>query len=151
MFGVVPGLVTARLTGLLAGLVVTPLLMLAMMRHDAYRLPVRLSWFKAFVVSAVSFLLLFAPVLLVPTTVLLQYSAAQDELLPMLLWGVLWFLAAFAAASLIVSAVLKLSFAQALTWWGVAFTASMLISWLGALALASIYRYLILPGLTDFF
>ncbi len=151
MFGIVPGLITARLTGLLGGLVVAPLVMLTMIRYDAYRVPMRLSWFKALLVSAVSFLLLFGPLLLVPTTVLLEFSAVRNAFLPMLPWVILWFAAAFFAASLIVSATLKLSFRQAVAWWGTAFAASVVISWVGALALVLLYRYLILPSLTDFF
>lgn len=151
MFGVVPGLMTARLTGLLGGVVVAPLIMLAMVRYDAYRIPVRLSWGKALLISAAAFLLLFGPLLLVPATVFLEVTAAESVSLPLLGWVVLWFAAAFVAACLMVSAVLKLSFWQAVAWWGVAFTASIVISWIGALVLASIYRFLILPGITDFF
>lgn len=151
MFGVVPGLMTARLTGLLGGVVVAPLIMLAMVRYDAYRVPVRLSWGKALLLSAAAFLLLFGPLLLVPATVFLEVTAAESVSLPLLGWVVLWFAATFAAACLMVSAALKLSFWQAVAWWGVAFTASIVISWIGALLLASIYRFLILPSITDFF
>ncbi|MGB9666771.1 MAG: hypothetical protein ACPL2N_05635 [Candidatus Cryosericum sp.] len=151
MFGVVPGLMTARLTGLLGGVVVAPLIMLAMVRYDAYRIPVRLSWGKALLISAAAFLLLFGPLLLVPATVFLEVTTAESVSLPLLGWVVLWFAAAFVVACLMVSAVLKLSFWQAVAWWGVAFTASIVISWIGALVLASIYRFLILPGITDFF
>lgn len=151
MFGVVPGLMTARLTGLLGGVVVAPLIMLAMVRYDAYRIPVRLSWGKALLISAAAFLLLFGPLLLVPATVFLEVTAAESASLPLLGWVVLWFAAAFVATCLMVSAMLKLSFWQAVAWWGVAFTTGIVISWIGALVLASIYRFLILPGITDFF
>jgi hypothetical protein len=151
MFGIIPGLITARLTGLLGGVVVAPFVMLFMVRYEAYRLPVRLSWFKAFLVSAVSFLLLFGPLILPRTTALLRFSFIQGTLLQALPWAVLWFVAAFLLACLVVSAVLGLSFRQAVSWWGIAFAATLVVSWIGALAAALLYRYLILPSLTDFF
>jgi hypothetical protein len=151
MFGIIPGLITARLTGLLGGVVVAPFVMLFMVRYDAYRLPVRLSWFKAFLVSAVSFLLLFGPLILPRTTALLRFSFIQGTLLQALPWAVPWFVAAFLIACLVVSAMLGLSFRQAVSWWGIAFAATLAVSWIGALAAALLYRYLILPSLTDFF
>lgn len=151
MFGIVPGLVTARLTGVLGGLVVAPLVMRAMVRFDAYRVPQRLSWARALFVSAISYLFLFGPLILVPTTVLLEFSTAWNALLPLLLWAIAWFAASFMAASLVVSAGLRLSFRQAAGWWGVAFSASVVVSWIGALALVLLYRYLLLPSFTDFF
>jgi hypothetical protein len=151
MFGIIPGLITARLTGLLGGVVVAPFVMLFMVRYDAYRLPVRLSWFKAFLVSAVSFLLLFGPLILPRTTALLRFSFIQGTLLQALPWVVPWFVAAFLLACLVVSAMLGLSFRQAVSWWGIAFAATLALSWIGALAAALLYRYLILPSLTDFF
>jgi hypothetical protein len=151
MFGIIPGLITARLTGLLGGVVVAPFVMLFMVRYDAYRLPVRLSWFKAFLVSAVSFLLLFGPLILPRTTALLRFSFIQGTLLQALPWAVPWFVAAFLLACLVVSAMLGLSFRQAVSWWGIAFAATLALSWIGALAAALLYRYLILPSLTDFF
>jgi hypothetical protein len=151
MFGIIPGLITARLTGVLGGVVVAPFVMLFMVRYDAYRLPVRLSWFKAFLVSAVSFLLLFGPLILPRTTALLRFSFIQGTLLQALPWAVPWFVAAFLLACLVVSAMLGLSFRQAVSWWGIAFAATLAVSWIGALAAALLYRYLILPSLTDFF
>jgi hypothetical protein len=151
MFGIIPGLITARLTGLLGGVLVAPFVMLFMVRYDAYRLPVRLSWFKAFLVSAISFLLLFGPLILPRTTALLRFSFVQDTLFQELPWAVLWFVAAFVVACLVVSAMLGLSFRQAVSWWGIAFAATLVVSWIGALAIVLLYRYLILPSLTDFF
>lgn len=151
MFGIIPGLITARLTGLLGGVVVAPFVMLFMVRYDAYRLPVRLSWFKAFLVSSISFFLLFGPLILPRTTVLLRLSFIRGTLFQTLPWAALWFVTAFVLACLVVSAVLGLSFRQAVSWWGIAFAATLAISWIGALAIALLYRYLILPSLTDFF
>jgi hypothetical protein len=151
MFGIIPGLITARLTGLLGGVVVAPFVMLFMVRYDAYRLPVRLSWFKAFLVSAVSFLLLFGPLILPRTTALLRFSFVRGTLFQALPWAVLWFVTAFVLACLVVSAVLGLSFRQAVSWWGIVFAATLAGSWIGALGAALLYRYLILPSLTDFF
>ncbi|RIE10940.1 hypothetical protein SMC3_01050 [Candidatus Cryosericum hinesii] len=151
MFGIIPGLITARLTGLLGGVVVAPFVMLFMVRYDAYRLPVRLSWFKAFLVSTISFLLLFGPLILPRTTALLRFSFVRDTLFQELPWAVLWFVAAFVVACLVVSAMLGLSFRQAVSWWGIAFAATLVVSWIGALAIVLLYRYLILPSLTDFF
>jgi hypothetical protein len=151
MFGIIPGLITARLTGLLGGLVVAPFVMLFMARYDTYRLPVRLSWFKAFLVSAVSFLLLFGPLILPRMTALLRLSFVQGTLVQLLPWAALWFVTAFVLACLVVSAMLGLSFRQAVSWWGVALAATLAISWIGALAVVLLYRYLILPSLTDFF
>ncbi|MHB8108367.1 MAG: hypothetical protein ACYDH4_13240 [Candidatus Cryosericum sp.] len=151
MFGIIPGLITARLTGLLGGLVVAPLVMLFMVRYDAYRLPVRLSWFKAFLVSVVSFLLLFGPLILPRTTALLRFSFVQGTLVQTLPWAALWFAAAFVLACLMVSAMLGLSFRQAVSWWGVTLAATLVISWIVAFAVVLLYRYLILPSLTDFF
>src|SRR5450759_3405213 len=82
MFGIIPGLITARLTGLLGGVVVAPFVMLFMVRYDAYRLPVRLSWFKAFLVSAISFLLLFGPLILPRTTALLRFFVCPRHAVP---------------------------------------------------------------------
>lgn len=151
MFGIIPGLITARLTGLLGGVVVAPFVMLFMVRYDAYRLPVRLSWFKAFLVSAVSFFLLFGPLILPRMTALLRFSFIRGTLLQTLPWALLWFVVAFVLACMVVSAVLGLSFRQAVSWWGIAFAATLAVSWIGALAAALLYRYLILPSLTDFF
>jgi len=151
MFGIIPGLITARLTGLLGGVVVAPFVMLFMVRYDEYRLPARLSWFKAFLVSAVSFFLLFGPLILPRTTALLRLSFIRGTLLQALPWAALWFVTAFVLACLIVSAVLGLSFRQAVSWWGIAFAATLAVSWIGALAVVLLYRYLILPSLTDFF
>ncbi|HWQ22414.1 MAG TPA: hypothetical protein VN478_06775, partial [Clostridia bacterium] len=150
-FGIIPGLITARLTGLLGGVVVAPLVMLFMVRYEAYRLPTKLSWFKAFLVSAISFLLLFGPLILPRTTALLRFSLARGTLVQLLPWAALWFVTAFVLACLIVAAVLELSFREAMSWWGVAFAAALAISWIGALACVLLYRYLILPSLTDFF
>jgi hypothetical protein len=47
--------------------------------------------------------------------------------------------------------VLGLSFRQAVSWWGIAFAATLAVSWIGALTVALLYRYLVLPSLTDFF
>jgi hypothetical protein len=151
MFGIIPGLITARLTGMLGGIVVAPFVMLFMVHYDAYRLPVRLSWFKAFLVSVVSFFLLFGPLILPRTTALLRFSFVRGTLLQALPWAVLWFVTAFVLACLVVSAVLGLSFRQAVSWWGVAFAVTLAVSWIGGLALVLLYRYLILPSLTDFF
>ena len=151
MFGIIPGLITARLTGLLGGVVVAPFVMLFMVRYDAYRLPVRLSWFKAFLVSAISFLLLFGPLILPRTTTLLRFSFVRGTLFQELPLAVLWFVAAFVVACLVVSAMLGLSFRQAVSWWGIAFAATLAVSWIGALAVVLPYRYLLLPSLTDFF
>jgi len=151
MFGIIPGLITARLTGLLGGVVVAPFVMLFMVRYDAYRLPVRLSWFKAFLVSTISFLLLFGPLILPRTTALLRFSFVRDTLFQALPWAVLWFVATFVLTCLVVSAMLGLSFRQAVSWWGIAFAATLAVSWIGALAVVLLYRYLILPSLTDFF
>jgi len=151
MFGIIPGLITARLTGLLGGVLVAPFVMLFMVRYDAYRLPVRLSWFKAFLVSAISFLLLFGPLILPRTTTLLRFSFVRGTLFQELPWAVLWFVAAFVVACLVVSAMLGLSFRQAVSWWSIAFAVTLVVSWIGALAIVLLYRYLILPSLTDFF
>jgi len=151
VFGIVPGLITARLTGLLGGLVVAPLVMRAMVRFDAYRVPLRLSWPRALFISATAYFLLFGPLIVVPTTVLLEFSTASNTLVPVLLWAGAWFAVAFIAASMVVSAVLNLSFRQAVSWWGVAFAASVVVSWVGALVLVLLYRYLVLPQLTDFY
>ncbi|MCX6063155.1 MAG: hypothetical protein NTV26_03045 [Caldiserica bacterium] len=151
MFGIVPGLITARLTGLLGGVVVAPFVMLFIVRYGEYRLPARLSWFKAFLVSSGSFLLLFGPLILPRTIALLRFSFVRGTLLQVLPWAFLWFVTAFMCGCLIVSAVLGLSFRQAVSWWGVAFAATLAISWIGALAVVLLYRYLILPSLTDFF
>ena len=151
MFGIIPGLITARLTGLLGGIVVGPFVMLFMVRYDAFRLPARLSWFRAFLVSAFSFLLLFGPLILPSTTALLRFSFVQDTLVQALPWAVLWFIAAFVLACLVVSAMLGLSFRQAVSWWSITFAATLVVSWIGALAVVLVYRYLILPSLTDFF
>jgi len=151
MFGIIPGLITARLTGLLGGVVVAPFVMLFMVRYDAYRLPVRLSWFKAFLVSAISFLLLFGPLILPRTTALLRFSFIRGTLFQALPWAVLWFVTTFVLACLVVSAVLGLSFKQAVSWWGIAFAATLAVSWIVALAVVLPYRYLLLPSLTDFF
>jgi len=151
MFGIIPGLITARLTGLLGGVVVAPFVMLFMVRYNAYRLPVRLSWFKAFLVSSISFLLLFGPLILPRTTALLRFSFIRGTSFQVLPWAVLWFAVAFVFTCLVVSAVLGLSFRQAVSWWGVAFAATLAVSWIGALAVVLLYRYLILPSLTDFF
>jgi len=151
MFGIIPGLITARLTGLLGGVVVAPFVMLYMVHYDAYRLPVRLSWFKAFLVSVVSFFLLFWPLILPRTTALLRFSFVRGTLFQVLPWAVLWFVAAFVLACLVVSAALGLSFRQAVSWWGITFAVTLAVSWIGALAVVLLYRYLILPSLTDFF
>lgn len=151
MFGIIPGLITARLTGLLGGVVVAPFVMLFMVRYDTYRLPVKLSWFKAFLVSAISFLLLFGPLILPRTTALLRFSFIRGTLFQALPWAVLWFVTAFVLACLVVSAMLGLSFRQAVLWWGIAFAATLTVSWIGALVVVLPYRYLILPNLTDFF
>jgi hypothetical protein len=151
MFGIIPGLITARLTGLLGGVVVAPFVMLYMVRYDAYRLPVRLSWLKAFLVSVVSFFLLFWPLILPRTTALLRFSFLRGTLFQVLPWAVLWFVAAFVLACLVVSALLGLSFRQAVSWWGITFAVTLAVSWIGALAIVLLYRYLILPSLTDFF
>jgi len=151
MFGIIPGLITARLTGLLGGVIVAPFVMLFMVRYDAYRLPARLSWFKAFLVSVISFLLLFGPLILPRMTALLRFSFIRGTLFQALPWAVLWFVTAFMLTCLVVSALLGLSFRDAVSWWGVAFAATLAISWIGALAVVLLYRYLILPSLTDFF
>ncbi|RIE10510.1 hypothetical protein [Candidatus Cryosericum odellii] len=151
MFGIIPGLITARLTGLLGGVVVAPFVMLFMVRYDAYRLPVRLSWFKAFLVSAISFLLLFGPLILPRTTALLRFSFIRGTLFQELPWAVLWFVAAFVLACLVVSAMLGLSFKQAVSWWSIALAATLAVSWIMALAVVLPYRYFLLPSLTDFF
>ena len=151
MFGIIPGLITARLTGLLGGVIVSPFVMLFMVRYDAYRLPARLSWFKAFLVSVISFLLLFGPLILPRMTALLRFSFIRGTLFQALPWAVLWFVTAFMLTCLVVSALLGLSFRDAVSWWGVAFAATLAISWIGALAVVLLYRYLILPSLTDFF
>ena len=151
MFGIIPGLITARLTGLLGGVVVAPFVMLFMARYDAYRLPVRLSWFKAFLVSVISFLLLFGPLILPRMTALLRFSFIRGALFQALPWAVLWFATAFVLACLVVSAMLGLSFREAVSWWGIALAATLAVSWIGALAVVLLYRFLILPSLTDFF
>ena len=151
MFGIIPGLITARLTGLLGGVIVAPFVMLFMVRYDAYRLPARLSWFKAFLVSVISFLLLFGPLILPRMTALLRFSFIRGTLFQALPWAVLWFVTAFMLTCLVVSAMLGLSFKDAVSWWGVAFAATLAISWIGALAVVLLYRYLILPSLSDFF
>jgi hypothetical protein len=151
MFGIIPGLITARLTGLLGGVVVAPFVMLFMVHYDTYRLPVKLSWFKAFLVSAISFLLLFGPLILPRTTALLRFSFIRGTLFQALPWAVLWFVTAFVLACLVVSAMLGLSFRQAVLWWGIAFAATLTVSWIGALVVVLPYRYLLLPSLTDFF
>lgn len=151
MFGIIPGLITARLTGLLAGAVVGPLVMLFMVRYDHYRLPERLTWFRAFLASAFSFLLLFGPLVLPRATALLRLSFVRGTFVQLLPWAVLWFLVAFVLACLIVSAVLNISFQQAVSWWGVNFTVTVTISWIISLGLVLSYRYLLLPSLTDFF
>ncbi|HEY5001392.1 MAG TPA: hypothetical protein VII15_06090, partial [Candidatus Cryosericum sp.] len=110
-----------------------------------------LSWFKAFLVSAISFLLLFGPLILPRTTALLRFSFIRGTLFQELPWAVLWFVAAFVVACLVVSAMLGLSFRQAVSWWSIAFAATLGVSWIGALAIVLLYRYLILPSLTDFF
>ncbi|MHB8106267.1 MAG: hypothetical protein ACYDH4_02380 [Candidatus Cryosericum sp.] len=151
MFGIIPGLITARLTGLLGGVVVAPFVMLFMVRYDAFRLPARLSWFRAFLVSVPSFLFLFGPLVLPSTTVLLRFPFVQDTLVQALPWAVLWFAGTFLLACLVVSAILGLSFRQAVSWWSVAFAATLVVSWIGALGIVLLYRYVILPSLTDFF
>jgi hypothetical protein len=37
------------------------------------------------------------------------------------------------------------------SWWGIAFAATLAVSWIVALAVVLPYRYLLLPSLTDFF
>ncbi len=151
MFGIIPGLITARLTGLMGGAVVGPLVMLFMVRYDRYRLPARLTWLRAFVVSALSFLLLFGPLVLPRMTVLLRLSFVRGTFLQLLPWATVWFLLAFVLACLVVSALFDISFQQAVSWWGTAFTATVVLSWIIALGLALLYRFLLLPSLTDFF
>lgn len=151
MFGIIPGLITARLTGLLGGAVVGPLVMLFMVRYDRYRLPGRLTWFRAFAVSFLSFLLLFGPLVLSRTTTLLRLSSLQGTFLQLLPWMAAWFLLAFVIACLVVSTLLHLSFQQAVSWWSVTFTATVILSWILSMGLVLLYRYLLLPRLTDFF
>jgi hypothetical protein len=101
--------------------------------------------------ASISFLLLFGPLILPRTTALLRFSFIRGTLFQVLPWAVLWFAVAFVFTCLVVSAVLGLSFRQAVSWWGVAFAATLAVSWIGALAVVLLYRYLILPSLTDFF
>jgi hypothetical protein len=151
MFGIIPGLITARLTGLLGGAAVGPFIMLFMVRYDQYRLPARLTWFRAFLASALSFLLLFGPLVLPRTTALLRLSFIRGTYLQLLPWAVVWFLLAFVLACLVVSALLGISFQQAISWWGVTFTATVTMSWIMSLGLVLLYRFLLLPSVTDFF
>jgi len=151
MFGIIPGLITARLTGLLGGAVVGPLVMLFMVRYDRYRLPGRLTWPRAFLASFLSFLLLFAPLVLPRTTALLRLSFVRGTFLQLLPWAAAWFMLAFLLACLVTSALLGISFQQAIAWWGVAFAATVSLSWILSLGLVLLYRYLLLPSLTDFF
>jgi hypothetical protein len=151
MFGIIPGLITARLTGLLGGALVGPFIMLFMVRYDRYRLPARLTWFRAFLASALSFLLLFGPLVLPRTTALLRLSFIRGTYLQLLPWAVVWFLLAFVLACLVVSALLGISFQQAISWWGVTFTATVTLSWIMSLGLVLLYRFLLLPSVTDFF
>jgi hypothetical protein len=151
MFGIIPGLITARLTGLLGGALVGPFIMLFMVRYDRYRLPARLTWFRAFLASALSFLLLFGPLVLPRTTALLRLSFIRGTYLQLLPWAVVWFLLAFVLACLVVSALLGISFQQAISWWGVTFTATVTMSWIMSLGLVLLYRFLLLPSVTDFF
>ncbi len=151
MFGVIPGLITARLTGLLGAAVVGPLVMLFMVRYDRYRLPGRLTWLRAFAVSSLSFLLLFGPLILPRTTTLLQLFSVQEMFLQLLLWMAVWFVLAFVITCLVVSILLHLSFRQAISWWSVTFTTTVILSWMLSLGLVLLYRYLLLPRLTDFF
>jgi hypothetical protein len=151
MFGIIPGLITARLTGLLGGAVVGPFVMLFMVHFDQYRLPARLTWPRAFVASFPSFLLLFAPLVLPSTTTLLQLSFVRGTFVQVLPWAAAWFVVAFVLACLVVSAALGISFQQAIAWWGVTFAATVTISWILSLGLVLLYRYLVLPSVTDFF
>jgi hypothetical protein len=151
MFGIIPGLITARLTGLLGGAVIGPLVMLFMVRYDRYRLPTRLTWFRAFLASVLSFLLLFGPLVLPHTTALLRVSFIRGTFLQLLPWAAAWFLLAFVVACLVVSALLGISFQQAVSWWGVTFAATVTLSWILSLGLVLLYRYLLLPSVTDFF
>jgi hypothetical protein len=151
MFGIIPGLITARLTGLLGGALVGPFIMLFMVRYDRYRLPARLTWFRAFLASALSFLLLFGPLVLPRTTALLRLSFIRGTYLQLLPWAVVWFLLAVVLACLVVSALLGISFQQAISWWGVTFTATVTLSWIMSLGLVLLYRFLLLPSVTDFF
>lgn len=151
MFGIIPGLITARLTGLLGGAVVGPFVMLFMVRYDRYRLPARLTWPRAFLASFLSFLLLFAPLVLPRTTALLRLSFVRGTFLQLLPWAAAWFLLAFVLACLVVSALLGVSFQQAIAWWGVNFAVTVTLSWILSLGLVLLYRYLLLPSLTDFF
>jgi hypothetical protein len=151
MFGIIPGLITARLTGLLGGVLVGPFIMLFMVRYDRYRLPVRLAWSRAFLTSALSFLLLFGPLVLPRMTALLRLSFVRGTFLQLLPWAVAWFLLAFALVCLVVSVLLDISFQQAISWWGVAFTATVTMSWIMSLGLVLLYRFLLLPSVTDFF
>ena len=84
-------------------------------------------------------------------TVLLRLSFVRGAFLQLLPWAAVWFLLAFVLACLAVSALFDISFQQAVSWWGVAFTATIVLSWIAALGLALLYRYLLLPSLTDFF
>ena len=54
-------------------------------------------------------------------------------------------------ACLVVSAALGISFQQAIAWWGVTFAATVTVSWILSLGLVLLYRYLVLPSVTDFF
>ncbi len=151
MFGVIPGLITARLTGFLSGIIVGPIIMLRLVRHEQYRLPEQLTWGRAVLASFPSFLLIFAPLLLPDTTELLQIPAIRSGTLSALLLALLWFVAAFLLSSLVVAAALHLPYRQAVSWWGITFAATLAISWVAALGLTLLVRYAILPHITDFF
>ncbi len=151
MFGVIPGLVTARLTGFLGGVIVGPLVMLLMVRYEQYRLPGRLTWPRALLASSISFLLVFAPLLLPDVEDLLQFPALRQGFLALLPWAFLWFIATFLLSCRVIAALFRIPFRQAVSWWGIAFTVTAIFSWAAALGLTLLVRYVILPRFTDFF
>ena len=151
MFGLIPGLITLRLTAVIGGLLVAPVVMTSMARHDRFSLASALPWWKALLISATSFLVMFGPLVIPSTVDLLLFSFLRGSLAEALPWAVPWFLAAFFLGCLVTSAVLKLPFWQAVSWWGMALAVSLVISWVGAVGAVLLYRYALLPRFTDFF
>ena len=142
---------TLRFTAVIGGLLVAPVVMTSMARHDRFSLALVLPWWKALLISATSFLVMFGPLLIPSTVELLQFSFLRGSLAEVLPWAIPWFLAAFFLGCLVMCAVLKLPFGQAVSWWGVTLAISLAISWVGAVGAVLLYRYALLPRFTDFF
>lgn len=120
-------------------------------RFEWLRLPRRLSWMRAMLVSCVCFFVSFAPLILPRVRVLLRWSLIPGEAVQTVPWMLLWFVVAFVLCCCIVAVLLNISLRQAAPWWGVVCAVTLALSWVAALGLILLYRFAVAPRFTDFF